>query len=233
MSVEQSPTPIAAPDTDGKSAQAKQRTKSKEDKYAGVPNLKSPQQVPLQDLVKGLTLTDLIGSRVIEGPYLALRAPYDVVQDGVSWGVLTVDLARKEYLKPHADRFCPHCGAMDTLSKWDVSNLDLIHLVQREEGKDKPYLVRVTIPIWRCSKCGVRRLEPIPFRFEKSILTTEACRNFLAEYKVKPPKCSIQKLAHKLFISEHHAYLILKHAALHSQSTESPPQVVESSEQAD
>ena len=86
MSVEQSPTPIAAPDTAGKSAQDKQRTRSKDDKYAGVPNLKSPQQVPLQDLIKDLTLTDLIGSRVIEGPYLALRAPYDVVQDGVSWG---------------------------------------------------------------------------------------------------------------------------------------------------
>lgn len=120
---------------------------------------------------------------------------------------------------------------MDTLSKWGVRDIDLIHLVQREEGKDKPYLVRVTTPIWRCSKCGVNRVEPIPFRFETTFLTKEAYRNFLAEYKEKPPKCSIQKFVQKLFLKEHYAYQLLKYAALQGQSSESSPQEVENSEQ--
>ena len=169
------------------------------DKYPRVANIQAPTEETRKALCEATDKQDLLESRLIGDGYLALKAQDDVIKNGVNYRVYEVDLTSKEYQKPREERCCPHCGAKGTLGQHRKKTIELKSGV--ENGK--PYITRVTYPVWRCTKCKAVRSEPIPFRFQGTRLTIDLVRNYLSEFTEKHSKSSVHELSRNHFINDH------------------------------
>ena len=185
------------------------------DLYPGVPNIKAPP-APADPSVR-LNPFSYIGN------FPATVVDDECDRNGKVWGIIEVDLTTDECQKDRSDRFCPHCGAMGTLGQHKKQTIDLVYVTVSH----KPYKLRVTIPVWRCSKCGAIRREPNPFRFGRTKLTKQVVRDYAREFVEYGFKGSVHALAIRYNISDQRAAKLIDFFGMKSRAAFASPLVIE------
>ena len=185
--------------------ESSQTSKDNVDRYSGVPNIKAPPR-PADLLEKQNPLCYI-------GDFPVTLAEDWTDKNGTVWGILRLNLASQEYEKPRSERFCPHCGAMGTVGKHSEQTIELVYITVRH----KPYKVKVTVPVWRCTKCRSIRREPIPFRFGNTRLTQQVFDDFKAEFTDLHHKGSIHEIALRYHISDQRVAQLFDYISYHSK----------------